>query len=80
MKINIPSLFKCELFLKLFKNGSNNLKIAAILLCFYYTLIKNCAISKLLLPFLIKNSHLRELGIVLYLLIGFIFYIKIFFL
>ena len=35
----------------------NYLKIAAILLCFYYILINNCR------NFLIKNSHLRELGI-----------------
>ncbi len=32
----IPSLFKCELLLQLFKNCGNYLKIAAILLCFYY--------------------------------------------
>ena len=34
--INIPSLFKCELLLQLFENCGNYLKIAAILLCFYY--------------------------------------------
>ena len=42
IKINIPSLFKCELLLQLFKNYGNYLKIAAILIFFYYILKKNC--------------------------------------
>ena len=44
----IPSLYKCELLLQLFKNCGNYLKILAILLCFYYIFKKIAAISKLL--------------------------------
>jgi len=32
----IPSLYKCELLLQLFKNCGNYLKISEDLLCFYY--------------------------------------------
>ena len=62
LKINIkfiiiPNLYKFELLLQLFKNCGNYLKIATILLCFYYILINNCR------NFLNKNSYLRELGV-----------------
>ncbi len=42
INIIIPSLFKCGLLLQLLENCGNYLKIAAILLCSYYILIKNC--------------------------------------